>query len=138
MNQETIKTVGDMSRKEIESVPYKDSNEDIGEFTALIILPLRKLHDSGYRLMDFVAVRNGIPLKRLSGCSDVLHINGIGGDGEYTGRFNPMVPAVGWSMDCLPKSGLLQLFSDGVLTVSGYALSSFEIYSKKVNNGSKS
>lgn len=125
-----VKTVNEMSRKEIEDVPTRDCNEDIGEFDSVVILPTRRKHDSGYRCMDFVAVRKGVPIKRLSGCSDVIHLNGIGGYGKWLGSFPQLIEPIGWSIDCLYKSGLLQIFTHGVLTC-GDALSSFEIYHHK-------
>ncbi len=45
------------TRKELESLPIRERNEDIGEFCGLIILPTRRKHDSGFRCMDFVAVK---------------------------------------------------------------------------------
>lgn len=132
MNTE-VKDVTSMTRKEIESVPGREWMEDIGEFDSMVILPLRRLHDSGYRLLDFVAVREGKPVRRLSGCSDVIHINGIGGYGRYSIETGipSLIPPMGWSIDCLKTSGLLQIFSDGVLTCD-VALSSFSVYSNRV------
>lgn len=92
------------------------------------------MHDSGYRCMDFVAVNeNSKPICRLSGCSDVIHIDGIGGYGERGtwGKGIPdTVPVSSWSIDCLAKSGLLRMFCRGKIKV-GVALSSFDIYCVK-------
>lgn len=84
--------------------------------------------------MDFVAVKDGKCLCRLSGCSDVIHIGGIGGfnQTDWAERYQGVpsnIPPVGWSIDCLKKSGLLRLFTTEKLTV-GMALSSFAIYSR--------
>lgn len=131
MTEDKIKSISDMTRKEIEDCPRREWNEDIGEFDSMVILPLMKLHDSGYRCMDFVAIKDGKPFKRLSGCSDVIHINGIGGYGKYKGGGIPsMTEPINWSIDCLKKSGLLQIFTHGKLTCDS-ALSSFSIYSKE-------
>jgi hypothetical protein len=142
----------------------KSWNEDIGPIDSLIILPadvsylkvwlywiwnflskfialepmevydIDGLHDSGYRCMDVVAVRDDTPICRLSGCSDVIHLGGIGGYGENWvkkyGKVPDGIPPVAWSLDCLPKSGLLRLFTGGDITV-GPALSSFSVYSKE-------
>ena len=92
------------------------------------------LHDSGYRCMDFVAInKDDEPICKLSGCSDVIHIEGIGGYGykwleKYDGVPKKIDP-FGWNIDCLPKSGLLRLFNRETI-VCGAGLSSFEIYSK--------
>lgn len=117
-----------MTRKEFDAVPDRAWAQDIGEFDSLVVLPQRRHHDSGYRCMDFVACKEGSPLYRLSGCSDALHIDGIGGFGKWE---PPNLPASvkprGWSIDCLPVSGLLRLFSREYMT-AGPALSSFEIF----------
>ncbi|HYW34168.1 MAG TPA: hypothetical protein VE868_02070 [Balneolaceae bacterium] len=124
------KQVSQWTREEFESLPLREWNENIGEFTSLIILPTRRIHDSGFRNMDFVAVKEDIPVCRLSGCSDVLHLDGIGGYGQWNGSIPDSIPPKGWSIDCLKTSGLLRLFSRGKLKV-GQALSSFEIFSEK-------
>lgn len=125
-----------MSRADFDALPSRSWNEDIGEFDSLVILPLRRRHESGYRCMDFVAVKQGEALCRLSGCSDVLHIDGIGGYGDHVrGQGLPkLIKPVSWSVDCLPKSGLLQLFSRHTLTC-GLALSSFEVFAKDEKDG---
>lgn len=79
--------------------------------------------------MDFVAVRDGEPICRLSGCSDVLHLDGIGGYGENWFEKYPwqtkLVPPSGWSIDCLPEI----LFSSVKRWLTcGEALSSFEVF----------
>lgn len=74
----------DMTRKDFEQLRHKEWEEDIGYFHSLVMIPLRAKHDSGYRMMDFVAVKDGEAICRLSGSSDVLHFNGIGGYGDYS------------------------------------------------------
>ena len=117
------------SMKELEALPERKWDEEIGEFDSLIILPTSHLPDSGFCCMDFIAVRGKEPFCKLSGCSDVIH---IGGYGKWTAdRGVPtLVPPKGWSIDCLKKSKLIRLFSDGKLR-AGRALSSFELYAVK-------
>lgn len=126
-------TIHNATRKDFEALPLREWNTDIGEFDSMVILPQRGVHESGYRLMDFVAVKRDKPLYRLSGCSDVIHINGIGGYGlnwlEKYKTVPSQIPPIDWSIDCLPQSGLLRLFT-GKQLVAGNALSSFEIYTK--------
>jgi len=128
--------VNDMTRKDFEALPHREWNDDIGTFHSMVILPgrIKNMHDSGYRTMDFVATKDGKAICRLSGCSDVIHIEGIGGMGKYVMNSNMGNGywlgdlSHGWSIDCLPKSGLLQLFpGSGSMTV-GTALSSFEVF----------
>ena len=150
------------TREQFEAIPHRDWNEEIGRFDSLVVIPAeisplgvvwlrirRKvarllkypepelwtvdgIHDSGYRCMDFVAVMDDEPVCLLSGCSDVIHIEGIGGFGarwlERYGTVPKSVPPVGWSIDVLLTSGFLRLFCDGAITC-GAGLSSFEIYS---------
>ena len=124
------------TRKEFEALPIREWNEDIGEFDTLVILPTRRLHDSGFRCMDFIAIKEGTPICRLSGCSDVIHINGIGGYGfkwlEKYGKCPDKIKPTDWSIDCLKTSGLLRIFTHGKLR-AGEALSSFELFSIKKN-----
>ena len=156
-----MKIIQDMTIEEFKKVPTRKWNEDIGEFDSLIIMPvgvntfsvikwkMKKaiskifrleespiyqvggIHDSGYRMMDFIAVKKGYPICKLSGCSDVLHINGISGCGNFTGSFPEKIKPINWSIDCLLNSGLLRLFCNRKLTCGG-ALSSFEIFAEEV------
>lgn len=98
------------------------------------IYDIKGMHDSGYRLMDFVAVKSNKPICLLSGCSDVIHLDGIGGYGkDWFEKYNKvpeLVKPSDWNMDCLPTSGLLRLFARKKLT-AGSALSSFEIFTNE-------
>jgi len=131
-----MKTITEMTRKDFESVPNRKHNEDIGLFDSLIIFPMREKHDSGYTCMDYISVIKNQPTYRLSGCSDVMHIQGIGGFGydwlKKYGTCPDMVPAIAWSIDCLYKSKLLRLFPMGgkcrLKLKAGDSYSSFEIY----------
>jgi hypothetical protein len=128
-----MKDINKMTVKDFRKLKCKGWREDIGKFNSLIILPgySKDIHDSGYRCMDFIAVKGSKPICRLSGCSDVIHVDGIGGYGykwSEKGQGVPLnVEAKGWSVDCLPKSGLLRFFADGDLVVDP-ALSSFSVY----------
>jgi hypothetical protein len=100
----------------------------------IVVLPMKKMHGSGYRLMDFVAIKDGKPLCKLSGCSDVIHIDGIGGSGYRYDRLNPtqryfdLTKQKAWSIDCLAKSGLLRMWASYNDLICGPSLSSFEIW----------
>lgn len=125
----------DLTRKEILSVPTRRWDEEIGEFDALVLVPRRTRHDSGFGTMDFVALRGNTPIARLSGHSDVLHINGISGFGQLTKDCYPdFIRPVRWSIDLLWRSQLFRLFSEKPLTV-GAALSSFEVFTPTTQYG---
>ena len=116
------KDVSDMTVEEFRELPLRGWDEDIGEFRSLVILPTETIHDSGFRCMEFVAIgAGGKPICRLSGCSDVVHLGGIGS----TVPFGPKRLA-NWSIDCLKESGLLRAFCDCPI-VAGLDLSSFEV-----------
>jgi len=125
-----------MSRREFESLPHRKWDEEI-DCDSIIILPSRRLHDSGYRCMDFVAVKDNEPFCLLSDCSDVIHVDGIGGYGiggygyHWLGKYktvpNTALPS-GWSIDCLPKSGLLRMWPSTGRIKCGIGLASFEVF----------
>jgi hypothetical protein len=97
------------------------------------IYEITGLHDSGYRCMGFVACRGDMPLRYLSGCSDVVNLDGIGGYGKDWLQIHGTVPQsthiVGWNIDCLTSSGLLRIFpSPRFVLIVGHALSNFEIF----------
>ena len=120
-----------MTKEDFEKVPERDGwAKDIREFNSLVIIPMDYEHDSGWMCMDFVAVnKEGEPICKLSGCSDVLNLDGIGGYGDWRcGELPKLVEPKGWSIDCLP-CGYLRLFSNSTLA-AGAALSNFEIYAK--------
>jgi len=116
-----MKSIDNYTQKEFKALGLRGWNEDIGVFDSLVILPTRRKHDSGYRMMDFVAVKNNKPICRLSGCSDVVHIGGLIGEGLNSN----------WSIDCLSKSGLLRLFNGSKKIRVGAALSSFEVFTEE-------
>lgn len=128
------------TRKEFEALPSADWKNEIGEVDSLIILPTRRKHDSGYRCMEFVTIQKGKPTFIVGGCSDVIHLAGIGGQniGEHNFDERLLVerirtctcPRVSWSIDCLPVSGLLRLFCDKHLFI-GRSISSFEVFFKE-------
>jgi hypothetical protein len=123
--------IQDMTRKQFEALPHRGWKEDKGKFSSLIILPSRRLHDSGYRCLEFILVNDkGEPICKAGGCADVIHIDGIGGYGKGWSSVPVSIPPKGWSMDCLKKSGLMRIFLDGDMTI-GTDLSSFEVFGER-------
>lgn len=113
-----------MTKKEFLEIPMRKHFAEKIKMNSLVILPglSKDIHDSGFRNMDFVAInRNGEPICRLSGGSDVIHMGGISIYGEN---------AEAWTIDCLPKSGLLRLFllDPNKELMAGEGLSSFCVY----------
>lgn len=128
------------TRKDFESLPRPESfHNDIGLVDALVVIPCKHRHDSGFRCMQFATIQNGKPTYLISGCSDVIHISGIGGYNhyhsqsmdEYTKRIiNKTTKVCDWKIDCLPTSGLLRLFCSKEMYI-GTSISDFEIYFKE-------
>ena len=112
---------------------------NLEEYDSIVIVPMSYTHDSGYSCMEFVCIKDDKPVKRISGCSDVVHIEGIGGYGLRSKRdlntFFTVVsgnkrPENSWSIDVLPGSKYVRIFSTTPIIV-GDSLSSFEIFSKE-------
>ena len=124
--------ITEMKKTDFYKVPSRKRFDEPVICDTLVILPQRGLHDSGYRLMDFCACVDGEPVCRVSGCSDVIKFDGIGGMGENwivkNGGLPKVVTVSAWEIDCLPKSGLLQIFSYRKRIKVGPSLSSFSIY----------
>lgn len=145
-----MKKILDMTKEDFAAVPYLDTcnnwNELVKdnpsghlEFTSVVIIPTMyngeiAVHESEWACMDFVLVKDGYPIGKVGGGSDVLHLDGIGGYGDnrmYESMFSRMVPAKGWCIDCLPKTGYLNLWTRRVLYLKDiFVCSSCEIYSE--------
>lgn len=127
-----------MRRKDFLNLPVKDTfRDEIGEYESLVIIPTGKKHDSGYQIMDFVAVNHEHePLFRICGMSDVIEIDGIGGCGEWDprkGRSPEHPPLNAWRIDCLP-CGYLRLWCKNPM-VNGHAVSCFEVFGRAKKGG---
>lgn len=125
------KSLEAMTREDFEALPWRENWQTELECHSLVLLPSEELHDSGFRIIDAVAVCDDYMI-RVSGCSDVIHLDGIGGYGKDWAKKVPsgttrMVPASGWCIDVLATSGLIRLFNRKKITV-GTALSSLEIF----------
>ena len=127
------KDISEMTRRDFEELPYRESWDEEVECHSLVVLPTRRLHDSGYRCLDLVACQHEVAFCRLAGGSDVINLEGIGGFGyrwhEREGASRFLVVPVGWSIDCLKKSGLLRLFNMHHRIRVGLSLSNLEIWS---------
>lgn len=120
-----------MKKSDFKYVPKLEYKEKIPKFDSLIIVPTNRKHESGYKIINYILVSGSTPVAQICGCSDVLHINGIGGrgrflpNGEFEDKCNP------WSIDLLP-CGYFRLFSRGKLEFGGALdawLSDVEIFS---------
>lgn len=56
-----------------------------GPFDGFVIIPTGELHDSGYMCMKLALTYHYEVVGCVSGYSDVIHLNGIGGYGKIYG-----------------------------------------------------
>ena len=121
-----------MKKSDFKEIPFREPYTNIGAFASLVIIPTRRMHDSGWACMEYVAVdRDDEPICKFGGCSDVLHMDGIGGRGRWNGISIPTdIRAKGWTIDCLP-CGYLRLWSKFKLTTDEFCVSDAEIYSEE-------
>jgi len=126
-----MKDIGKRTRKEFKALPHRERfNTDIWLIDWLVIYPTRHKHGSGFRVMELIAVVAGIPTCKVSWCSDVIGLEGIG----WLWTYDPDTRA--WKrpheasrqIDCLGTSWLMYLFCRKKIKI-GQALSSFSVYS---------
>lgn len=124
---ETEKTISEMSKKEFQELEIEYDKKG---FTSFIICPMKEIHESGYRCMKFIFLREGKIVGTVSGWSDVIHFNGIGGQGKNNvyEKF-PRQPA--YKIDCLRKSGLVRVIAHYLLEVDEFISSDFIFYLKE-------
>ena len=82
-------------------------------FSSIIIVPTGEIHESGYMCMKYILCNNYMDeiVGVVGGYCDVMHINGI---------MAYKKEAHSWSIDCLPKSGCLRIFSHSELELPDY------------------
>lgn len=84
------------------------------KFDSVIILPTEDMHNSGFRIMNFILLdKNLNPIAKATGGADVFRLN-----------INPSA----WHIDCLP-CGLLRFFHVYKSSVVLFNGNEFEIYS---------
>lgn len=125
-------TIFEVTKENVCEIPLIEWGENIDElFDGVLIVPTDEVHDSGYGCMQFVFCHGKEAVKRVCRGSDVLHIDGIGGYGEYGDRWLPGVPKFlpvrWWRIDCTPN-GFLRLFTSKHRIKPGDGLSDFCIY----------
>lgn len=121
MSDTHTKSYEDWTRKEFEALPkIKISEYDYTtKIDAFVIIPTRKKHDSGFRIMDIVIVIDHKPIGRFTDMTDSIQL------GNYLKDSNVL-----WAMDCLPTSGLIRFWAkyEDCFIISPY--STFEIQSE--------
>ena len=109
------------------------------EFNGVVIIPTNELHDSGFRCMKFVLLNNSNVVGCVSGWSDVVNLNGMGGYGKYgdegydVAYKTNMTKRIAWSIDCL-SNGLIRLFCRHKLDLDEFVGSDFNLYVKEMES----
>lgn len=106
------------TRKDLLSLPYRPHG-CTSIYDSILVIPEKRLHDSGYSCITVIGVRNKQPIHILTKCSDVIHMKGDS-----------------WNMDCLPKSKVMQIFNFDSKIFVGPASSS--LYLEKYTSLEKS
>lgn len=93
-----MKNVYEMTKEELLALePFLDER---GKPCHVIIVPTKEMHESGYPCMKYVLLDKKHNVVQVTvGMSDVLHIEGKGANHDWI------------SMDCLPESGCLHLWT---------------------------
>ena len=125
------KNILDYTLEEFQDMEYFGGGE---LFTSIILVPTEDIHDSGYRCMAGILVRDDKIVGKVGGGCDVVSPNGTG---NY-GPFNPAifsklinsrtVPYMGLSMDCLPKSNCVRLMLSGLWRMNDFLGSYLTFY----------
>lgn len=107
-------------------------------FDSVVIVPMKENHDSDFSCMKFILLKHFEIVGVVGGGSDVIHINGIGGYGDWHTKkniFNNPPKGYSWSIDCLPKSKCIRLFITGgqELYTDDWIGSDFNVYVKEEN-----
>lgn len=102
-----MKTIHDMSRKELLAVPFLEDPMKTNIVTGVVIIPNRRKHDSGYGCMTYVlSGKDYLPIGKSYGGSDVF-------ENDIMSLFygDPTKSEI-WDcarerLECLPKSNCL-------------------------------
>lgn len=120
----------EMTKEDFTKIPFRNDSTDLSDFYSAVIIPTEDMHDSGFMCMDFVAINSKRePICRLSGCSDVLDLDGIGGYGEHRDFTSVKIEIKGWKIDCIPCGYLRILAKNGYkLKADYFAGSNYSLY----------
>ena len=123
-------TIFELTKENVNELPlieWQGKDDDL--YDGIVIVPKDETHDSGYQRMQFVFCHGHDACKRVDRGSDVLHLDGIGGYGEFLGimRVPNRVRPRDWSIDCTPN-GYLRIFSGRYGIKVGDGINSFSVY----------
>ena len=121
-------TIFELTKENVNELPVIEWDTKCDDlYDGIVIMPTDETHESGYQCMQFVFCRGMDVYKRVDRGSDVLHLDGIGGYGEFKGYILRNIHPRDWSIDCTPN-GYLRIFTSRYHIKVGDGLSSFSIY----------
>lgn len=84
-----------------------------------VILPTRKRHNSGYRIVDVIVIKDDKPIGKFADMTDHFYITHYDESPKH------------WSIDWLPVSGLMRIWACGYDCMIRSPFSTFEIQTTK-------
>ena len=121
-----LDTLNKMSLQELKDMDPFGGREN---FNSVVIVPVDALHDSGFRCMKFILVRDGEVVGCVGGWCDTVQPNGIGNTGrDWRKYLRGLVPYMGMSMDCLAGSGCVRIMMYKLCSCADFIGSDFMFY----------
>lgn len=122
-----------MTKEDFNEVPDYSESQEIQKFSSVVIVPDEEMHDSGFRCMKYVFCIGNEPICKIDMGSDVLHLDGIDGRGDWIDLDNIEIPITikpkSWKIDCLP-CGYLRLYAHKHLYIKECFGSDLDLYCK--------
>lgn len=123
MNLDTLNKMSLQELKDMEPFGLRET------FNSVVIVPTDDLHDSGFRCMKFILVRDGEVVGCVGGGCDTVQPNGIGNRGRDCQNYIcGFIPYMGMSMDCLAGSGCVRIMMYKLCSCADFIGSDFMFY----------
>lgn len=121
-----MKEFNEYTLQEFLEMPTKKPEES---FTSVIIVPTEDIHDSGFRCMKFILLKDGRIVGVVYTGSDCIWPNGIGNYGRsMLGDFMNKIPYMGLHMDCLAESRCIRIMFSQECVLDDFIGSDFIFY----------
>ena len=103
--------ISEVTKKNYKQLPHNEYGKEY-DFDSILIIPTRRVHSSGFGVMDIVGCVGDEAVYDCSGCYDVLFFDGIGGWGYKfleKGESSQNVEPKGWKID-MTRHGIMRIF----------------------------
>lgn len=122
----SLETLNKMSLQELKDMDPFGGRET---FNSVVIVPDDDIHDSGFRCMKFILVRDGEVVGCVGGWCDTVQPNGVGNRGRRWEQYLDIgIPYIGLSMDCLAGSGCVRIMMYKLCSCADFIGSDFMFY----------